>query len=467
MLRFTARSILRNVIQQSNNSAALNTITSRNHSQSGFEIESTPNQANANSEHVKLDLAISRNNSYEDSQIIPSNSFHVEPKALIHRYLNKNHEAGITCSHSRLKSEEITTNFCHSEQDVVQLRSSLISSPFDVNSSEKMSTRHVETQSDSPLESQVMTVKSHTHEQSDFFIFNSNSQAGHIEITFHNDSNVESSDTDSYCQSFDKPREVQILSLGHAEPDSKSYKEFEINTRYDCVADCVEVIPSTHFHVKSNNVTSHSSSYAKPNTVAPVNKFNVLPENEELSHNNVVSEDMRDSVSYINSEKKIPDLEPNTGSDAQSNKENSWGVRIVTEEMLDSVAFADSEMIIPDKPFKDESTISCSDMKSEVMTKRNNFHEMPTTISVNNMDKDNIIDTSSDQVNKECYIMDEFLNDMKEYVQNLTQEQLLEILSIKKFGPYVNPYTGEVGGPKGREPTRYGDWEIWGKCVDF
>lgn len=25
----------------------------------------------------------------------------------------------------------------------------------------------------------------------------------------------------------------------------------------------------------------------------------------------------------------------------------------------------------------------------------------------------------------------------------------------------------ETGGPKGMEPTRYGDWEIAGKCVDF
>jgi len=25
----------------------------------------------------------------------------------------------------------------------------------------------------------------------------------------------------------------------------------------------------------------------------------------------------------------------------------------------------------------------------------------------------------------------------------------------------------ELGGPKGPEPTRYGDWEIGGKCVDF
>ena len=25
----------------------------------------------------------------------------------------------------------------------------------------------------------------------------------------------------------------------------------------------------------------------------------------------------------------------------------------------------------------------------------------------------------------------------------------------------------EKGGPKGPEPTRYGDWESKGKCVDF
>jgi hypothetical protein len=25
----------------------------------------------------------------------------------------------------------------------------------------------------------------------------------------------------------------------------------------------------------------------------------------------------------------------------------------------------------------------------------------------------------------------------------------------------------EIGGPKGPEPTRYGDWEINGRCSDF
>jgi hypothetical protein len=27
--------------------------------------------------------------------------------------------------------------------------------------------------------------------------------------------------------------------------------------------------------------------------------------------------------------------------------------------------------------------------------------------------------------------------------------------------------SGEVGGPKGPEPTRYGDWEKKGRCIDF
>jgi hypothetical protein len=26
---------------------------------------------------------------------------------------------------------------------------------------------------------------------------------------------------------------------------------------------------------------------------------------------------------------------------------------------------------------------------------------------------------------------------------------------------------GEIGGPEGPEPTRYGDWEVGGRCSDF
>jgi hypothetical protein len=29
------------------------------------------------------------------------------------------------------------------------------------------------------------------------------------------------------------------------------------------------------------------------------------------------------------------------------------------------------------------------------------------------------------------------------------------------------PKEKEIGGPKGPEPTRYGDWEVNGRCTDF
>ncbi|WOL13948.1 hypothetical protein Cni_G22728 [Canna indica] len=34
-------------------------------------------------------------------------------------------------------------------------------------------------------------------------------------------------------------------------------------------------------------------------------------------------------------------------------------------------------------------------------------------------------------------------------------------------GVYVNKVTSEVRGPRGPEPTRYGDWERGGRCSDF
>lgn len=37
-------------------------------------------------------------------------------------------------------------------------------------------------------------------------------------------------------------------------------------------------------------------------------------------------------------------------------------------------------------------------------------------------------------------------------------------LQKKKF---VTDRPKEIGGPKGLEPTRYGDWEKNGRCIDF
>jgi len=45
--------------------------------------------------------------------------------------------------------------------------------------------------------------------------------------------------------------------------------------------------------------------------------------------------------------------------------------------------------------------------------------------------------------------------------QKLTPEERLKKLPDK---PALPP---EIGGPKGPEPTRYGDWEKNGRCTDF
>jgi hypothetical protein len=33
--------------------------------------------------------------------------------------------------------------------------------------------------------------------------------------------------------------------------------------------------------------------------------------------------------------------------------------------------------------------------------------------------------------------------------------------------PAEKPRVEEIGGRKGPDPTRYGDWEVNGRCVDF
>lgn len=38
---------------------------------------------------------------------------------------------------------------------------------------------------------------------------------------------------------------------------------------------------------------------------------------------------------------------------------------------------------------------------------------------------------------------------------------------LEPFPDNVNPKTGELGGPRGPEPTRYGDWERKGRVTDF
>ncbi|XP_015714569.1 succinate dehydrogenase assembly factor 4, mitochondrial isoform X1 [Coturnix japonica] len=47
------------------------------------------------------------------------------------------------------------------------------------------------------------------------------------------------------------------------------------------------------------------------------------------------------------------------------------------------------------------------------------------------------------------------------------EESSVEREPLEKFPDGINPATKERGGPKGPEPTRFGDWERKGRCIDF
>ncbi|MGH8478442.1 MAG: DUF1674 domain-containing protein [Gammaproteobacteria bacterium] len=38
---------------------------------------------------------------------------------------------------------------------------------------------------------------------------------------------------------------------------------------------------------------------------------------------------------------------------------------------------------------------------------------------------------------------------------------------VDRSRPHEGHRTREIGGPQGPEPTRYGDWERRGRCIDF
>lgn len=46
-------------------------------------------------------------------------------------------------------------------------------------------------------------------------------------------------------------------------------------------------------------------------------------------------------------------------------------------------------------------------------------------------------------------------------------QQTIIVKDKKQFEGETNPKTGEIGGPKGMEPTRFGDWEKNGRISDF
>ncbi|XP_030054865.1 succinate dehydrogenase assembly factor 4, mitochondrial [Microcaecilia unicolor] len=48
-----------------------------------------------------------------------------------------------------------------------------------------------------------------------------------------------------------------------------------------------------------------------------------------------------------------------------------------------------------------------------------------------------------------------------------TEESSAEKDPLERFPDNINPVTKERDGPRGPEPTRYGDWERKGRCIDF
>ena len=62
------------------------------------------------------------------------------------------------------------------------------------------------------------------------------------------------------------------------------------------------------------------------------------------------------------------------------------------------------------------------------------------------------------------------INNQKDDPGKLKPGKEAEHTQPDPFAPFpdgVNPDTGERDGPKGPEPTRYGDWERKGRCIDF
>jgi len=51
---------------------------------------------------------------------------------------------------------------------------------------------------------------------------------------------------------------------------------------------------------------------------------------------------------------------------------------------------------------------------------------------------------------------------MSEHKEEPAQEP-----QVTETPPVSPPRPKEIGGPKGPEPTRYGDWEVNGRCTDF
>ena len=59
-------------------------------------------------------------------------------------------------------------------------------------------------------------------------------------------------------------------------------------------------------------------------------------------------------------------------------------------------------------------------------------------------------------------------NEVSKINNNSTKKNLKEDKTVSEKNTKQRiDYSKEEGGPKGLEPTRYGDWEKAGRCSDF
>ncbi|GLU12009.1 hypothetical protein SLE2022_287180 [Rubroshorea leprosula] len=69
------------------------------------------------------------------------------------------------------------------------------------------------------------------------------------------------------------------------------------------------------------------------------------------------------------------------------------------------------------------------------------------------------------QINRQSAVTGEKIETTEK--DNLEIEDKVDEENGAEDDDHVNKETGEVGGPRGPEPTRYGDWERNGRCSDF
>jgi hypothetical protein len=53
------------------------------------------------------------------------------------------------------------------------------------------------------------------------------------------------------------------------------------------------------------------------------------------------------------------------------------------------------------------------------------------------------------------------------YLHDMSEQREAEQAADQVKPKQPQPTPKEIGGPKGPEPTRYGDWEVNGRCTDF